>query len=316
MFKKKERKIEQMSSKEKEENISVLNKLPSEIWIRILYFLTPIDLCFSVPTVCKLFYQLGQENQIWKNFRGNKWDEYMKTEATTKYITPSGIKNYKNEYVRWIKQNVDGSKIKIAERIWYPLEGKRNFDLIVVGSSKVLPPNKDEESSNSLKSILLDGTRFVKPTTYDSLTNVSSLFNSTKNVSLSERMVFERSRSSPSHLVRGAALKYKGVFYCCSTFNETEKGLIMIAKKSMATSPDSHLMILDYSPKSGKKVTPDMEFMNWIKNEGVEFVKFEELNLALEKMVSTLEMKLNDYLPKYLPTINELKRFAVKEIKV
>jgi len=40
-------------------------QLPLEIWLKIFYYLSPEDLCFSVPCVCKTFKLLSEDNYIW-----------------------------------------------------------------------------------------------------------------------------------------------------------------------------------------------------------------------------------------------------------
>jgi len=62
--------------------VRMADKLSSELWIKIFQYLTPIDLCFTVPLVNKLFYQISADNQIWKQFIIQSWAE--NTIATNK----------------------------------------------------------------------------------------------------------------------------------------------------------------------------------------------------------------------------------------
>jgi len=55
--------------------VRMADKLSSELWIKIFQYLTPIDLCFILPLVNKLFYQISADNQIWKQFIIQSWVE-------------------------------------------------------------------------------------------------------------------------------------------------------------------------------------------------------------------------------------------------
>jgi len=55
------------------DTISFLNIIPNELWLEIFSHLSPVDLCFSISAVCKLFYELSSDNVIWSKFKAENW---------------------------------------------------------------------------------------------------------------------------------------------------------------------------------------------------------------------------------------------------
>jgi len=63
-----------------------------EIWLKIFQYLTPEDLFFCIPLVCKHLYQISKDNAIWVRFGSQDWNSE---------------KNIKAMYLKWVREQVD-----------------------------------------------------------------------------------------------------------------------------------------------------------------------------------------------------------------
>jgi len=74
-----------------------------EIWLKIFQYLTPEDLFFCIPLVCKHLYQISKDNAIWVRFGSQDWNSE---------------KNIKAMYLKWVREQVDNHLKKINPLIF------------------------------------------------------------------------------------------------------------------------------------------------------------------------------------------------------
>jgi len=103
-----------MASLNSKAPIMVTKTLLNEIWIHVFSFLNPLQLISTIAPVCKLFYELSNEEQIWKQFLGNvtwvsnqieKYNKKMHSDGAKIIIGKS--KNYsKKLYYNWLSTEI------------------------------------------------------------------------------------------------------------------------------------------------------------------------------------------------------------------
>jgi len=297
--------------------VRMADKLSSELWIKIFQYLTPIDLCFTVPLVNKLFYQISADNQIWKQFIIQSWAE--NTIATNKkrsfFIKKSSSeKIFKLLYINWMREQV---KIAIENKLlpnWLQVDKIRVLKLLVLGEiySQEYP---------ALTSPLLKNKSPMVFSTDADITTLFTFINREKlNVTLTDFEYYYFSRMSMEHYIQRSVAQAKGILYCVGKFSEQEKMRVEhIKRKLNEVSPlESHIMLLDYTQfaKGSKDANSPQEiidpnFKEWVKlQEGLEFVEFADVENALDNMVKILERKYSELYLKYLPTRDEFKKYA------
>jgi len=127
---------------------------------------------------------------------------------------------------------------------------------------------------------------------------------STKTISIGQDSIFDQ-RGSPEYYIEDLVRMSNGIFFCVDGITDSEKRLIEYTKHVLeVVSPfDSYLMVLEYSqlvwlPKS-KLLSKEK-----VKIDGVETIKSNEINTALDKMLQALENKKIRYQNIYLMLMN------------
>jgi len=299
-------------------------RLPHELWVNIFNHLTPVDLCFSISPVNKLFFEISQDNQIWNKFKCDSWNDKSISLLPTikrKYAVsePSLQTLYKNLYIHWIREEGIKASAKNDCPEWV-IAGKQKLDLLLAANiayqtsplepliqnyikNKPLAPSADNlNSNNDFNDVISKGVLLP----FSNNTKTITLKKYQKSFSARVQPVIARVKSNRAH----------GIFWCIFSFTKSdEKAIEIIKERFTKTSPHlNHLMILDYSPIGSSQIsTADKER---IKELGAEYVEPKDIGTALEKMIKILEKDYFKIFPKYLPTLSEFQRFVFQPTKL
>jgi len=257
--------------------------------------------------VCKKFYELSQDNQVWSQFKCNSWNEKTTFGITKRksYLakTVSNAKAYKTLYINWIRAQGTISRQNDSLPKWFKKDEKPKFIIIVTGIvamknyeplQSALIPNYAADN-NYLTNKYKDKEIFIKE--YNGLDS---------RMPLNYYM---------DHIVEHA----KGVFYCVHELQDYDKNDIEYLKNGLdRNSPfDSQLMVLDYTQFIDSKSKPELQAISldksskkWLNTLGVEFIESKDISGALDKMVNILTTKYHESYPKYLPSETEFKRYV------
>jgi len=287
-------------------------KLAPELWINIFQHLTPVDLCFSVSPVNKLFYELSQENQIWSQFKCANWNENSSSllPPTIKRKYPVSEQSteslYKLLYVNWIREQ--GRAARKAKKIpewFFTVEGKRNIVIGVCGDTHRYGTEYDFEDQH----FLTKGKPAPEGVESDDISHYFT--DKTFNAQLMAWDLFGSRVSMERLVVRRIGSDVLGTFWCMDTFTAQGKTYINTVKSRLqAVSPVAHLVIVDYSSLSSKKTPMPEEFKEWVRSENLELVEFKDIDSAMDNMAKTVTTKFKAAIPKYLPTELEFKKYV------
>jgi len=308
-------------------------RIPIELWVNIFNHLTPVDLCFSISPVNKLFFEISQDNQIWYKFKCDSWDDKSISSLPTikrKYAVsePSLQTLYKHLYIHWIREEGKKAKTKKANPAWV-IAGKPKLDLLVTGNvearfllepliqnyikNKPLVPSDKLKSSKAIKPF---PRRRVQEEFNDVISNgvLLPFSNNTKTITLESQTLDNDSRMPLIYYLSSYTKSAHGIFWCIFSFSEAEKRYIEIIKKGLTeNSPNlNHLMVLDYSTIGA--LTNPIPTANKVKESikalGAEYIEPKDIGTALERMIKILEKDYFKIFPKYLPTLAEFQRFV------
>jgi len=301
-------------------------RLVPELWIQIFQHLTPVELCFSVPLVSKLFNELSQENQIWSQFKCPNWNESsisLLSVIKRKYPVsePSTQNLYKLLYVNWIKEQAQKMRLARSRDIsWFPGEDeKKKIEIGVCGDAHRPYTNKTEKHEFSNMYFLTKGKPKPKLTNEISdkyaTENVSHYFeDKTFNADLVEWDVFGSRVSMERIVARKINSNVFGVFWCEDAFTDASKRYIEVVKTRLQNvSPVGHLLVVDYSSVSSKVTPVTNQFKEWLNLQGIGFVEFKDIDSAMENMAKTVTRKFKDSTPKYLPPLEAFYKYAIPQ---
>jgi len=287
-------------------------KILPELWIKIFQFLSPVELCFSVSIVCKKFYELSQDNQVWSQFKCDSWNDKTTFSVTKRKSflakTVSRAKNYKTLYINWIRDQGTRSRQTNSLPNWFKKDEKPNFALAAAGNIAMNRLGFSYQSAliaNSADPLKVD----------DYLTNTYK----DKKIAIREYNASD-SRMPLSYYIDSMVKFAKGVFYVVSELQDYDKLNIEYIKKGLDTySPfDSYLMVLDYTQyqsdysSNSQTIQLDKPTKKWLDSLGVEFIESKDISSALDKMVKILDTKYHESYPKYLPSESEFENYVFK----
>jgi len=319
---------DKISTTSSKDTISFLNIIPNELWLEIFSHLSPVDLCFSISTVCKLFYELSSDNVIWSKFKAENWTLESLKEVPMKkksYIDKKSIEKpniFKAIYLQWIQEQVTGlkgyitlnknsdtnntkpvpvfkPKVPFRNSLTWLQHGKRHFQLAIACKLdlKDLKLGPLIIKNKNLETLILQQNK-------DVLYNLSNLFNSDKmEVTLQEHNLYY-TRWGAIRGIDNMVGYFDGIFWCVT--NEKEKNFIDYAKKR---SKYIHLIVIDATSLTNDPALPS-DFKDWAKENNIDFIEYNALDTALNKMLNILNSKFEGRYPKYLPTRNEFSKFA------
>jgi len=300
-------------------------RVAPEIWISIFQYLTPVDLCFSVSPVNKLFYELSQDNQIWSLFKCNSWNEKSASLPTIKRKFPvydnSTQSLYKNLYIYWIREQA--RQTRVAQNNppnWLSVNGKRTIKIGVCGDTSLPYDSKNPELYDNKYYLLKSNTaptnsdpKGVVPRSARAVTDISNYFPGQQvEATLHEWDLFG-SRTSMERLVHRKITSntIAGIFWCIDSYNDRSKSHIKTVNKRLSeVAPNAHLMVVDFSPMTKKDKQAPENFKTWTNEIGANFVEFADIDSALAKMVNISNLKFRDSVPKYLPTAEEFTKYV------
>jgi len=300
--------------------VDYVSIIAPEIWVLIFQYLTPVDLCFSISPVNKLFRELSQDNQIWSLFKCNSWNEKSVLLPTIKRKFPvienSTVALYKKLYINWIREQVHQTNILNIKPNWITVNGKQSITIGVISDS-YLPYNskKPELSDNKyyfLKSKYSFKTNNSESSYYrDTQNEISNYFPGQQVEATLQDFTIIHSRFG---VVRAIAAKINsnrigGIFWCINKFYPNGSKIYIESVKSRLdeVAPNAHLMVVDCTPISGTAKPPE-KFKTWVRELGADFVEFADIDNALPKMATTITLKYNNSVPKYLPTATEFTK--------
>jgi hypothetical protein len=295
---------------------SFLIIIPNELWIEIFSRLSPVDLCFSVPSVCKLFYELSSDNAIWSKYKAKNWStETLKTRIKrNSYIVIDQRDIFKKIYIQWIREQVpdiknylnsnndtttkkSSTRPPVRNSLSWLQDSKRQFNLVIAGKQDLADIKPGSLLIKNHPKKLDIGDR-------DALYDLTSLFNPNKmNITLQEHNL-NNTRWGAMRGIDNIAAYFDGIFWCAT--NELEKPFILYARKR---AKHLHFIVIDVSPLIKSASLPS-DFKNWAKENDIDFIEYNALDTALNRMLDVLNSKFDDQYPKYLPTKEEFSKFV------
>jgi len=292
--------------------------IPNELWMEVFSNLSPVDLCFIISPVCKLFYELSSDNALWRKFKADNWTlESLKTTPIKRksflkkeFTEQEGI--FKKIYFQWLQEQVTiirnnltcyirvqkGTKGGVPVRTSTPRihNGRRHFNFAIASRINL------ENFQLVIKNQNVENTNIDK----DSLYDLSKLFNPEKMDITLQTHVLKNSRWGEIRAIQNMMAYFDGILFF-ATEGKDEKNYISIAKKLL--HKNSHLIIIDATPLTkSAPLPPDFEI--WAKSLNIEFMQFNALDNALNRMVDVINSRLECDYPKYLPTTQEFNKYA------
>jgi len=294
--------------------VDYVSIIAPEIWVLIFQYLTPVDLCFSISPVNKLFRELSQDNQIWSLFKCNSWNEKSVLLPTIKRKFPvienSTVALYKKLYINWIREQVHQTNILNIKPNWITVNGKQSITIGVMSDSYLPYDSKNPELSDNKYYFLKSKYGTKLNYSNGSLSNVQFEISQQVNAILANFNVIG-SRMGIEHAIaeRINSNRIGGIFWCINTFSITSKRYIEKVKSRLEkVAPNSQLMVVDCTPIFQTGNIPDT-FKTWVREIGADFVEFTDIDNTLVKMATAITVKYNNSLPKYLPTAAEFTKY-------
>jgi len=121
--------------------------------------------------------------------------------------------------------------------------------------------------------------------------------------------VLNNSRWGEIRAIQNIMAYFDGILFF-ATEGKDEKSYISIAKKLLTRK--SHLIIIDATPLTKSAPLPP-DFGVWAKSLNIEFMQFDALDNALNRMVDVINSRFEGDYPKYLPTTQEFNKYVFND---
>jgi len=197
-------------------------------------------------------------------------------------------------YIRVTKGTKGGVPVRTSTpRI---LNGRRHFNFVIASRTNL------ENFQLVIKKQNVENMNIDK----DSLYDLTKLFHPEKMDITLQTHVLQNSRWGELRAIQNMMAYFDGIFFFATEGNDVKK-YISIAKKLL--NRNSHLIIIDATPLTKSAPLP-ADFEIWAKSLDIEFMQFNALDNALNRMVDVINSRLEGDYPKYLPTTQEFNKYA------
>jgi len=272
-----------------------MKTLLNEIWVHIFTFLNPLQLVSTIAPVCKLFYELSSEEQIWKQFVGNdawvtsqieKYNNKQRLDKT-KIIIGKSKRFSKKLYYNWLSTEIS-TLLRTSPHV---RDAVNNLSWLMPRPLKISFLEPDDSLDNILTSSKIPSANMV-----DFNFNVDG-----ETVAVRIRSVYlYESRSDTFYDIDYAAKTSDAIVFFRSSW-ESESGAVLGA---LEIKPEIYIVVITELDKQN----PVLE--NLKKQHGhpinIDFFKPNESENVLQDIVTHLRREFKVRYPRFSPTKTEL----------
>jgi len=272
-----------------------MKTLLNEIWVHVFTFLNPLQLVSTVAPVCKLFYELSSEEQIWKQFVGNDaWvtsqiEKYNNKQSLdkTKIIIGKSKRFSKKLYYNWLSTEIS-TLLRTSPHV---RDAVNNLSWLMPRPLKISFLEPDDSLDNILASSKIPSKNMV-----DFNFNVDG-----EIVAVRIRSVYiYESRSDTFYDIDYAAKTSDAIVFFRSSW-ESESGAVLGA---LEIKPEIYIVVITELDKQN----PVLE--NLKRQHGhpinIDFFKPNGSENVLQDIVTHLRREFKVRYPRFSPTKTEL----------
>jgi len=264
---------------------------PSEIWVYIFKFLNPFELT-PLALVCKQFYELSQEEQIWKQFiGGDAWvadeiDKYNKKQSFEYSKISQFSKLYsKKLYLNWFRSETREFKSKKNFRNQlHPIDFGTSFYWLKKLIISFIDPDDIVEKVFKNSNIELDDYHYFQ------LDQSFTVDGETVMTHIESENVYE-SRMPVYQSIEGVVRASNAVFMLENSWNGNIESAIRALPKI------SKIVVITNKKFPKKKQIKGIDILNISEIDGKNL---------LQEVVTSLYREIKAHCPKYLPTRDQI----------
>jgi len=270
-----------------------MKTLLNEIWVHIFTFLNPLQLVSTVAPVCKLFYELSNEEQIWKQFVGNdawvtsqieKYNNKQHLEKT-KIIVGKTKRISKKLYYNWLSTEISS----LLRNLPHVLNAVNNLSWIMPRSLKISFIDPDD---NILKSSKILSKKMSKLNF-----NVDG---ETVAVQIRTEYPYE-SRSATFDNIDYIALASDAIVLFRNNWELEASAMVLSALKE---KPEIYIVVIAELDKQNR--TLENLKQQYEHPINIDFFKPNECENVLQDIVTHLRREFKMRYPRFSPTKTEL----------
>jgi len=271
-----------------------MKTLLNEIWVHIFTFLNPLQLVSTIAPVCKLFYELSSEEQIWKQFVGN--DAWV----------ASQIEKY-NDKQSLNKTKIIIGKSKIFSKKLYCNWLSNEISTLLYTSPSVLNAidNVSWLMSRPLKISFLD----PDSDSFDNILNSSKIPSQNMvdfNFNVDGETVAVQIKSVYPYYTRNDS--FDNIDYTTSTsdaivfFRNTWELELNTVQTALGIKPEIYIVVITELAKQNRT----LKNLKQQYPRNIDFFDSNESENVLQDIVNHLRRELKARLPRFSPTKTEL----------
>jgi len=270
-----------------------MKTLLNEIWVHIFTFLNPLQLVSTVAPVCKLFYELSNEEQIWKQFVGNdawvtsqieKYNNKQHLEKT-KIIVGKSKRISKKLYYNWLSTEISS----LLRNLPHVLNAVNNLSWLMPRSLKISFIDPDD---NILKSSKILSKKMSKLNF-----NVDG---ETVAVQIRTEYPYE-SRSETFDNIDYIALASDAIVLFRNNWELEASAMVLSALKE---KPELYIVVIAELDKQNR--TLENLKQQYEHPINIDFFKPNECENVLQDIVTHLRREFKMRYPRFSPTKTEL----------
>jgi len=270
-----------------------MKTLLNEIWVHIFTFLNPLQLVSTVAPVCKLFYELSNEEQIWKQFVGNdawvtsqieKYNNKQHLEKT-KIIVGKSKRISKKLYYNWLSTEISS----LLRNLPHVLNAVNNLSWLMPRSLKISFIDPDD---NILKSSKILSKKMSKLNF-----NVDG---ETVAVQIRTEYPYE-SRSETFDNIDYIALASDAIVLFRNNWELEASAMVLSALKE---KPEIYIVVIAELDKQNR--TLENLKQQYEHPINIDFFKPNECENVLQDIVTHLRREFKMRYPRFSPTKTEL----------
>jgi len=270
-----------------------MKTLLNEIWVHLFTFLNPLQLVSTVAPVCKLFYELSNEEQIWKQFVGNdawvtsqieKYNNKQHLEKT-KIIVGKSKRISKKLYYNWLSTEISS----LLRNLPHVLNAVNNLSWLMPRSLKISFIDPDD---NILKSSKILSKKMSKLNF-----NVDG---ETVAVQIRTEYPYE-SRSETFDNIDYIALASDAIVLFRNNWELEASAMVLSALKE---KPELYIVVIAELDKQNR--TLENLKQQYEHPINIDFFKPNECENVLQDIVTHLRREFKMRYPRFSPTKTEL----------